>query len=128
MADLDRLLICGPRDLDVDIDLITEALFRLLPHAPEVLIHGGAKGVDTSAGAWASFMRVPVDKYPVLPSDWTKLGRAAGPIRNQKMLDKGKPSIVVAFRDRPTSGTTGMLKLAEKAGVRTEIVEIGGSG
>ena len=28
------------------------------------------------------------------PADWDKFGRAAGPIRNQQMLDEGKPNMI----------------------------------
>ena len=38
--------------------------------------------------------RVNYTDYPV---DWEKYGKAAGPIRNQQMIDKGKPDLVVAF-------------------------------
>lgn len=55
------------------------------------------------------------------PTDWNRYGKAAGPIRNQQMLDEGKPDIVVAFSDtlvkpngKPT-GTGDMVIRAKKA-------------
>jgi len=29
--------------------------------------------------------------------EWDELGKKAGPLRNQRMLDEGKPDLVVAF-------------------------------
>ena len=49
-------------------------------------------------------------------AEWHRLGRKAGPIRNQRMLDEGKPDLVVAFPGG--TGTAGMVALACKAGVR----------
>lgn len=40
---------------------------------------------------------------------------AAGPIRNQHMLDIGKPDVVLAFPGG--RGTEDMIRRAEKAGV-----------
>jgi hypothetical protein len=47
-----------------------------------------------------------------LKADWHRHGRAAGPIRNQKMLDWG-PDLVVAFAGG--TGTAGMVRLARAA-------------
>lgn len=44
-----------------------------------------------------------------------KHGRAAGPIRNQQMLDEGKPHLVVAFPGG--TGTADMVRRAQAAGV-----------
>ena len=65
------------------------------------------------AGKFAEWARIPVKEYP---ADWQKHGRAAGPIRNQQMLDEGKPDLVVAFDGG--RGTADMIARAEKAGVR----------
>ena len=35
-----------------------------------------------------------VEEYP---ADWKKYGKSAGPLRNQRMIDEGKPDLVVAF-------------------------------
>ena len=47
--------------------------------------------------------------------DWA-LGRKAGPIRNQRMLDDGKPDLVIAFSGG--KGTAGMMAIARRAGVK----------
>jgi hypothetical protein len=48
-------------------------------------------------------------------ADWEKLGRSAGPIRNQAMLDEGRPDLVVAFPGH--HGTADMVRRARAAGV-----------
>jgi hypothetical protein len=40
-------------------------------------------------------------------AEWERLGRKAGPIRNQRMLEEGKPDLVVAFPGG--TGTAGMM-------------------
>lgn len=54
-------------------------------------------------------------------ADWEDLGRKAGPIRNQRMLDDGRPELVVAFPGGP--GTAHMCRIAREAGV--EVIEVG---
>ena len=46
---------------------------------------------------------------------WDELGKKAGPLRNQRMLDDGKPDMVVAFPGG--GGTKDMVRRAAKAGV-----------
>ena len=58
------------------------------------LCHGAARGADFYAGAWAQERGVTCTAFP---ADWAKHGKAAGPIRNQKMLDEFKPTLAVGF-------------------------------
>jgi hypothetical protein len=58
----------------------------------------------------------------VYPADWKKHGRSAGPIRNQHMLDVGKPNLVIAFPGG--RGTADMMKRAEKAGIEVRRIEV----
>jgi hypothetical protein len=107
-----RVLVCGGRDYG-DRTALYAALDRL--HAERrfaVLIAGGARGADTLAAKWAHERGIPTEIYM---ADWKGQGRAAGPIRNQRMLDEGTPNLVVAFPGG--KGTAGMVALARKAGV-----------
>ena len=56
----------------------------------------------------------------VYRADWEGLGRKAGPIRNQQMLDEGKPDLVVAFPGG--RGTANMMRIAREAGI--EVIEV----
>ena len=85
---------------------------------PDVrIICGGASGADALAQDWAVLNWCLYKEF--LPN-WGKYGRAAGPIRNQQMLDEGKPDLVVACPGG--SGTRDMCERARQAGV--EILEI----
>lgn len=102
-----RVLVCGGRNF-ANRELVNDTLFDI---HPGVVITGGAEGADRLAYDWA---------YPVVPTevyhaDWDKHGAAAGPIRNQKMLDEGKPDLVVAFPGG--RGTADMVRRAKKAGI-----------
>jgi hypothetical protein len=51
------------------------------------------------------------------PANWKRYGRAAGPIRNQEMVDAGA-DYVLAFPMEGGKGTQGCMELARKAGLR----------
>jgi hypothetical protein len=83
----------------------------------DVIIYGGAYGADRLAREWAEEHCLGSECYP---ADWTKYGRAAGPIRNKQMLVEGKPDLVVAFPGGP--GTADMVRQARAAGIR--VIEV----
>lgn len=112
-----RLLVCGGRDY-LDWVFLCETLNRYKDQV-EVVIHGGARGADSMAGAWAENNKIPQLCYL---ADWKTHGLKAGPIRNKQMLDEGKPDLVLAFPGG--SGTNNMVAQARKAGVR--VVNVGG--
>ena len=108
-----RILICGSRDFG-NIDAIKHVIDNL--NDEDVVIHGCAKGADSIAEFLAMKRGLKVLGFP---AQWTKYGRRAGSIRNQQMIDEGKPDKVYAFyTDKATSkGTKNMVKLARKAGI-----------
>ncbi len=89
------------------------------------LIHGGASGADAIAVEWAVSSMVRRDRFNVLvrpfPADWKTHGKAAGPKRNQRMLDEGKPDLVIAFPGG--RGTADMVRRARKAGIPVQEVK-----
>ena len=116
-----RVLVCGSRDFD---DWPTMLWFCRTFLNGDVLIAGGARGADTLArkAVVALGMAVAVQEFP---ADWDQHGKAAGPIRNQPMLDEGQPDLVVAFLSKPLAesrGTADMVRRAKAAGVPTYIV------
>jgi hypothetical protein len=87
-----------------------------------VIIHGDYRGADRLADEWAVIRCVLVERYV---ADWVGLGRAAGPIRNQQMIDEGKPDLVIAFPMLGKSiGTFDLMSRATKAGIRMVVVEV----
>ncbi len=76
------------------------------------MIHGGAKGADALGARWAAENSV---ETVVVPADWETHGKAAGPIRNAKMLRLYYTYMVVAFPGG--SGTRDMIAKARAASV-----------
>lgn len=87
-----------------------------------VLIEGEAKGADTLARSWAYRNNIPVLRFP---ANWSKYGRAAGPIRNKQMLVEGMPELVVAFLAPESIGTRNMIQQAKAAKIRTIVIPLG---
>jgi hypothetical protein len=113
-----RLLVCGGRDFD-DFEVVNEELTWLAgSHAIDVIIHGGARGADTLAGEWAKLCRIPIEVYR---PEWSRDGRAAGIIRNRRMLVEGKPDMVLAFPGG--RGTADMIGQARAAGITVKEVQ-----
>lgn len=113
-----RVLVCGGRDYD-DRDHIWNTLTAIdAEKRIEVVIHGAATGADSEGMIWAQAM--PGCKHAPFRADWRTHGKAAGPIRNQRMLDEGKPDLVIAFPGG--RGTADMVRRALAAGV--EVREI----
>jgi hypothetical protein len=116
-----RILVCGSRDF-VDEAVIREELARLSLRT--TIIHGAAPGADTLADRIAKELGLRVRPFP---ADWDRYGDSAGPIRNQQMLDEGKPSRAIAFVRgllRNSRGTRDMVKRAHKAGIQMRVIEV----
>jgi hypothetical protein len=76
-----------------------------------------ARGADTFAEEWARAARLPCTVYQ---ANWEGLGRKAGPIRNQRMLDEGLPDLVVPFPGG--KATADMVRRAREAAI--EVIEV----
>jgi hypothetical protein len=109
-----KILVCGGRDFS-DYSLVREVLGRF--EGPVELAHGGARGADSLAGAYAISCGWTVRSFP---ADWAKHGKSAGPIRNAQMLREFTPDLVVAFPGG--KGTAHMVGISRKAGV--EVLEV----
>jgi hypothetical protein len=108
-----RVLVCGGRNFD-DKPLMEKVLNDF---KPTHIIQGAAKGADSMAGEYAARHDI---KQSIFPADWGKYGKGAGHIRNQQMLDEGKPDLVVAFPGG--KGTANMIERTRAAGVDLYIV------
>lgn len=126
-----KVLVCGGRTFGVPVSVDAQDEPRAKRQAADerammkrvldgvhtqygisLIIQGEAKGADAYAKEWALVMGVHVLCFP---AQWARDGRGAGPKRNQEMLERGKPDLVVAFPGR--AGTRDMVKKAEAAGV-----------
>jgi hypothetical protein len=107
-----KVLICGGRHF-TDTAFVWTMLDRLHTEAPfTAIMQGGADGADYLANEWAK-TKPEVQRY-VCKADWKKYPKAAGPIRNARMLE-WKPDLVVAFPG--SKGTADMVRRAREAGV-----------
>jgi predicted Rossmann-fold nucleotide-binding protein len=106
-------LVCGGRDF-TDQQFLEETLDSIVAKfgRPELVISGGAAGADTGAMRWAVANKI---RRRVFSADWARHGKAAGMIRNARMLVEGRPDLVVAFRGG--RGTENMVNQAREAGV-----------
>lgn len=139
-----RVLVCGSRTF-ADESFVAEVLTGIYAEyevghltcymADFTLIEGGARGADAHAAWWADQSpmhshneRQDEAKFTHLqfPADWDEFGKAAGFIRNQKMIDEGKPDLVLAFIDKPlpeSRGTADMVSRAKRAGIQTYVIQ-----
>lgn len=107
-----RVLVCGGRHF-VDRALLHRVLNAIHGEGKiRCIIHGAARGTDRLADEWAAVNQLAIYRFH---AHWKKHGPAAGPIRNQNMLEKSRPDLVVAFPGG--SGTKDMMRRALAADV-----------
>jgi hypothetical protein len=120
-----RLLVCGSRAW-TDRARLWRVLDRLVSQHGDgqivTVIEGDARGADRLAGQLARERGWRLERYP---ADWTREGRAAGFRRNARMLQQGRPDLVVAFTVGPLAesrGTADMVGRARAAGVPVQVI------
>lgn len=120
-----RILITGSRDWS-DRDAIRSALstiyWRWMGDVRDedvediVLVSGNCpSGADALAEEVWEGWGFPVERHP---ADWSRWGKAAGPKRNQLMVDLGA-DVCLAFRKDYSRGTTHCANAATMAGIET---------
>lgn len=119
-----RVLICGSRGWTDPgpINVVLAGCDVLAEGAGEKLtvIHGDAPGADRLAKRLAKQWGAEVIDEP---ADWDQYGKAAGPIRNAKMLAEHQPDVVYAFRaEGKSNGTDDMVAKARARGVPTYVI------
>ena len=122
-----RVLVCGGRNFS-DYDTVAEWLIYFLKQYAAMPLHttiisGHARGADKLGERFAKDNECNLLTFP---ADWDKYKKAAGHIRNQQMLDEGKPDLVIAFKGG--TGTADMVNRSVKAGVRTVSIHKDGKG
>lgn len=97
-----KIMIAGSRSiLHFDLE-------KYIPEDTELIISGGAKGVDTLAEQYAD--RRGISKL-ILRPDYRRYGRAAPLIRNRKMVDLADRIIIIW--DGSSRGTRHTIEYAE---------------
>lgn len=120
-----RVIVTGSRDWP-DRRGVWNALDELQEQQRGRLqvVHGGCPtGADAAAGDWCLFRKVTPR---VFRADWERYGKAAGPMRNQNMIDEGA-DLVLAFVRNDSRGARDTVSRAEKAGIKviTEVINDG---
>lgn len=119
-----KVLVFGSRKW-VDQAVVERELKKLPPET--VLVHGAAPGADNIGGFVGKQLGFEVRSYP---ADWERYGRAAGPIRNQQMLDAEHPDkagvhldLALCFHKDPGLGigSADMNRRLEKASVEVRV-------
>lgn len=129
-----RILVTGSRTWDdeemVRIALRTENENFNTEHWPVVLVHGGARGLDTIAARVATDFGWRVEKHPAQWNthdtncpDWhfenEGYCKMAGHRRNAEMV-ASRADVCIAFIRNGSPGATGCAKLAAAAGIPTK--------
>lgn len=107
------VLVSGSRNW-IDKDVVRSQLTKILQEegSTPLLVHGDCHGLDLLAAGIARELKWEVSSQP---AEWSKLGRRAGPIRNQQMLDQFSPDICIAFPfSMSTGGTVDMIRRMRK--------------
>ena len=107
-----KLLIVGSRSIRD---------FDLSPHVPEgveVIISGGANGIDTLAEEYADRNRI---SKMILRPDYARYGKGAPLKRNEEMVRRA--DVVLVIWDGVSRGTKYTVDYAEKQGKKVILVK-----
>lgn len=118
-----RVLICGATYF-TDYERFHNEIMKIFADKGLIevtIISGTAKGADTLAVQFAEQYEMPCLKFP---ADWKRYGLGAGPIRNQQMLDEGKPDLIIAFPMQISKGTRDMINRGLMEDVEVIVIEV----
>jgi hypothetical protein len=121
-----RLLTTGSRDWEgthatIRIQILLDTFLAFCEQLGEKLtvVHGDCPtGADRIVDGWArrrDYAGVTVETFP---ADWTRLGKAAGPRRNQQMVDAGA-DMCIGFLRANSTGTQHLLAMARNSKIPT---------
>lgn len=116
------VIVAGSRDFN-DYTLLDDTLHKFLKgfEAKEVtIISGTARGADTLGERFAYKYGCNLVR---LPADWNQYGKSAGYRRNADMANIANACVV--FWDGKSKGTKHMIDIAERKGLRLEVVIYG---
>lgn len=119
-----KILICGSRtaikynDLK---ELVQDCvlLMALTKKDKVTLISGGARGADKMAERVAKELELEIE---VVRAEWDKHGKAAGMIRNNKMIEMG-PDLIIACWDGKSKGTNHTIEMSKRKGIAVKIIQ-----
>ena len=115
-----KLLIIGSRSIKILDKRIDARLCELLEEGVELIISGGARGVDTLAEKFARAHGVPM--RVVLPDYGKHPGKVAPLVRDREMVDMADH--VLAIWDGSSTGTVYTVKYAREQGKSAEVYDL----
>jgi len=135
-----KLIIAGTRTL-TEYNWIRKAVAYAGTCTPPLnvkditeVIHGAAKGIDTTAGIWAGHNNIPVKEFPaewnnlkakgaiVKTGKYGKYNAKAGFDRNEKMAKYGDALLAIIKDDSP--GTKHMIETARQHDLQIWVYEV----
>lgn len=111
-----KWIIAGGRDFS-DYNLLESEANKL---DIDIVVCGMAKGADSLGMKYAQDYKIGLKKFP---ADWSRNGKAAGPIRNKEMGDYA--DALLAFWDGKSHGTAHMIDYMRKLNKEVIIVSYG---
>ena len=109
-----RIVVAGCRNYSNYTEakiFIERCIMENSPNDIIILLSGRCKGADALGEQYAKEKGILVEYYP---AEWDKYGKAAGPIRNQKMVDNC--DYAICFWDNKSKGTKSLIDYAKKIG------------
>lgn len=105
-----KLAIVGSRNIN-DRKFVNRLLnaYRFIFNLPELVISGGARGIDTFGEQWAKDNDI---KTTIFLPDWDKYGKSAGIIRNKDIISEC--NICLAIWDGQSHGTLNDIQLCKE--------------
>lgn len=104
-----RVIVCGSRNWTSRRWI--QSILLSLP-GDTTIIEGECRGADLIAREIAEELNMTIEPHP---AEWDKLGKRAGPLRNQAMLDSGADLVLAFHKDLSQSkGTKHMIEIARK--------------
>jgi hypothetical protein len=121
-----RILICDSRTW-TNRKLVEDTITNIKGYSDITFIHGGASGADNICSRVCKDNNIKQEVY--IPN-WKKYGKAAGPIRNQEMLNTGV-DLVIAFchgsivngEFTPSKGTNDTITRAKSMDIKINIIK-----
>lgn len=98
-----KVVIAGSRDFVNEF--VGFAIIESFPYEINEIVCGCAQGMDTIGLHYGNFKGIPVTLFP---ADWKTFGRAAGPIRNEKMAIYADSAIIAI--NNMSKGSLNMLE------------------
>lgn len=114
-----RVIIAGTRHLNTGVTKAFNIIDSLVKKSklPSVILCGCGGNVDAYGNSYGIHNGIPVKHFPAA---WDRHGKAAGPIRNQVMVDEA--DMLFLIWDGESRGSRDVLRKARKKGIPVQQV------